>query len=124
MTEDEEGSTEVKDEAGAISMTEDEEGSAISTEEKDEAGAISMTEDEEGSTISTEDVKNEAGAISMTGRFSSMQVELQEAVDRKSQCDSSILYKFKFEGKVYIKLMDLKGLRVTSYEGGGLVRVK
>ena len=57
-----------------------------------------MTEDEEGSTTSTE-VKNEAGAISMTGRFSSMQVELQEAVDRKSQCDSE---EFFSEGKTFI----------------------
>ena len=65
-------------------MTEGEEGSA---EVKDEAWVISMTEDEEGSTISTEE-KDETGAISMTGRFSSMQVELQEAVERKSQCDS------------------------------------
>ena len=49
--------------------------STISTEEEVEAN--SMTEDEEGSTISTEE-KDEAGVITMTGRFSSMQVELQE----------------------------------------------
>ena len=67
--------------------------STISTE--DEAWVNSMTE---GSTTSTE-VKDEAGVISMTGRFSSMQVELQEAVDRKSQCDSE---EFFSEGKTFI----------------------
>ena len=43
------------------------------------------TEEEEGEANSTEEVKEEG--ISMTGRFSSMQVELQEAADRKSQYD-------------------------------------
>ena len=43
------------------------------------------TEEKEGEANSTEEVKEEA--ISMTGRFSSMQVELQEAADRKSQYD-------------------------------------
>ena len=77
------------------SMTEKEKGSTISTEVKEEeAGFIStedekeaLTEDKVGSTISME-VKEEAESISMTGRFSSMQVELREAGDRKSQFDS------------------------------------
>ena len=43
------------------------------------------TEEKEGEANSTEEVKEED--ISMTGRFSSMQVELQEAADRKSQYD-------------------------------------
>ena len=45
------------------------------------------TEEKEGEANSTEEVKDEAISISMTGRFSSMQVELQEAADRKSQYD-------------------------------------
>ena len=45
------------------------------------------TEEKEGEANSTEEVKEEAISISMTGRLSSMQVELQEAADRKSQYD-------------------------------------
>ena len=51
--------------------------STISTEEEEEEEAISTEKEEEKG--------EEEGAISMTGRFSSMQVELQEANDRKSQ---------------------------------------
>ena len=56
--------------------------STISTEEEEEEEAISTEKEEEKG--------EDEGAISMTGRFSSMQVELQEAADRKSQRNSNL----------------------------------
>ena len=80
-----------------------------------------MTEDEGGSTISTEvkdkDGPSQLNTISMTG---SVKCKLSF---RKTQCDSvEFLWRhiLSFGGSRQFKSgIDLKGLRVTSYEGGG-----
>ena len=66
------------------------------------------TEEEEDEAVSTE-VKDEDEVISMTGRFSSMQVELQEAGDRKSQFDSE--WNSSLEGKLILLLLEREILK-------------